>query len=92
MIIKIVSIQHNVNFDNQNQGHLKFDEDGELIYRDEDDENDDESTFEGALNGDPLLNLANGLEMYGLPSKFLYGLTIDQDFSSMYPNRNYWAA
>lgn len=83
---------HNTNFDNQNQGHLQFDEDGEPIYRDEDDENDGESTFEGALNGDPLLNLANGLEMYGLPSKFLYGLTIDQDFSSMYPNRNYWAA
>ena len=79
------------NYDNQNQGNLQFDEDGEPIYQDED-ENDGESTFEGAINGSPLLNLANGLDMYGLPSKFLYGLTIDQDFSSMYPNRNYWAA
>lgn len=82
---------HNVNFDNANQGHLKFDEDGEPIYVNEDEE-DGESTFEGAINGDPLLNLANGLDMYGLPSKFLYGLVIDQDFSSMYPNNNYWAA
>ena len=37
---------HNTNYDNQNQGNLQFDEDGEPIYQDED-ENDGDSTFEG---------------------------------------------
>ena len=84
LVAKDITLGHNVNFDNdQGSNKFKFDEDGELIRGDNDD--DDDETFEGAINGDPLLNMANGLFMYGLPSKFLYGLVIDFDFSSMYP-------
>ena len=73
-----IVLGHNTNFD---QSSGKYDENGDPI----DDEDEDES-FEGAINGDPMLNRANGLLIYGSPSKFLYGLTIDFDFSSMYPN------
>lgn len=75
---------HNVNFDNTDGG--KYDENGERVYRDEDNEDDEDDSFEGAINGDPLLNIANGLSIYRTASKYLYGLTIDFDFSSMYPN------
>lgn len=75
---KDIALGHNVNFDTEQKGRYRYDEDGELINSEE----DDDSTFEGAINGDPLLNIANGIFMYGLPSKFLYGLTIDFDFSS----------
>ena len=75
-----IVLGHNVNFD---QGGAKYDEYGDPIM-DEDD--DDEDSFVGAINGDPKLNKANGLLIYGKPSKYLYGLVIDFDFSSMYPN------
>lgn len=67
---------HNANFNNTQNG--KYDENGELVDRDE----DEDDSFEGAINGDPLLNLANGLTLYGEANKFLYGLTVDFDFSS----------
>ena len=67
-----IVLGHNVNFD---QSSDKYDEDGELI-------DDEDESFEGAINGDPMLNLANGVSIYGAPSMFLYGLTIDFDFSS----------
>lgn len=70
---------HNTNFDRNTNG--KFDENGDRIYRDEDDDDEDDK-FQGALNGDPTLNLANGIRMYGTPSKYLYGLVIDFDFSA----------
>ena len=67
---------HNANFNNTQNG--KYDENGDLVERDE----DEDDSFEGAINGDPLLNLANGLTLYGEANKFLYGLTVDFDFSS----------
>lgn len=70
---------HNVNFDANSHG--KYDENGEKI-----DDDDDDETFQGAINADPTLNKKNGLFLYGTPSKFLYGLVIDFDFSAMYPN------
>lgn len=73
-----IVLGHNVNFD---QGGDKYDENGDLIVRDNEDEDEDD-TFVGAINGDPLLNMANGLIIYGKPSKYLYGLVIDFDFSS----------
>ena len=73
---------HNVNFDNVKQE-----------YTDEERENMDEielyaarETFEGAINGDPELNGYNGIELFGKKSKYLYGDSIDFDFSAMYPN------
>ena len=70
---------HNTNFDVDTKG--KFDENGDLIPNDD----DEEDTFQGAINGDPELNLANGIMMFGNKSKYLYGLVIDFDFSAMYP-------
>lgn len=77
---------HNVNFDSYTEG--KYDENGERIYwgEEEEDEEDADSSFEGAINGNTLLNACNGKMLYGKPSKFLLGLTIDFDFSSMYPS------
>ena len=39
-------------------------------------------TFEGAINGDPELNGYNGIELFGKKSKYLYGDSIDFDFSA----------
>lgn len=72
-----IVLGHNTNFD---QSSSKYDENGEVI------DDDEDESFEGAINGDPMLNMANGIKIYGRPSMFLYGLTIDFDFSSMYPN------
>lgn len=71
------ALGHNTNFDTNTNG--KYDENGERIG---DDQEDDEEGFEGAINGDPMLNRANGKILYGVPSMFLYGLTIDFDFSA----------
>lgn len=72
---------HNVNFDVDTGG--KYDEDGNRIYLDDEDEEDAESSFEGAINGDTMLNNANGVVLYGnVPSMFLYKLVIDFDFSA----------
>ena len=39
-------------------------------------------SFEGAINGDPELNGENGIILFGKRSKYLYGDSIDFDFSS----------
>ena len=72
-----IVLGHNTNFGNNTSG--KYDENGDRIGDVDDDEDE---TFEGAINGNPLYNIANGLSMYGTPSKFLYGIVIDFDFSS----------
>lgn len=64
---------HNVNFVN-----AKYDE--------EPSEDEDDDSFEGAINADPMLNAEAGLEMFGRLSRFLFGDAIDFDFSAMYPN------
>lgn len=69
---------HNVNFNKDTGG--KFDENGDRIYNDDEDEEDEK--YQGALNGDPTLNLSNGIKLYGARSKYLYGLVIDFDFSA----------
>ena len=79
-----IVLGHNVNFDVDTNG--KYDEDGNKIVYDDDDEDEDD-TFEGAINGDTKLNNANGIILYNnVPSMFLYKLIIDFDFSAMYPN------
>ena len=70
---------HNVNFGNETHG--KYDENGDLLETEEEDEG-----FEGAINGDPMLNLENGIKIFGAVSRFLYKFVVDFDFSSMYPN------
>ncbi len=72
-----MTLGHNVNFDVDTHG--KYDENGDKLEQDNEDE--DES-FEGALNGDTMLNNANGVILYGVPSMFLYKLVIDFDFSA----------
>lgn len=72
---KGMALGHNVNFDTDTHG--KYDENGDLLEQDDEDE-----SFEGALNGDTMLNNANGVVLYGVPSMFLYKLIIDFDFSS----------
>lgn len=71
-----IALGHNVNFDTNTFG--KYDENGERII----DEDEEDESFEGALNGDTMLNNANGIKLYGVPSMFLYRLVIDFDFSS----------
>ena len=51
-----------------------------------DNESTKEKTFSGAINGDPMLNDFTGLMLYGKRSMFLFGHSIDFDFSAMYPN------
>lgn len=73
---------HNVNFDNIQQ-------DGSEDAEDEANENEIEKakdSFEGAINGDPELNGHHGIILFGKASKYLFGDSIDFDFSSMYPN------
>lgn len=50
------------------------------------DEDEEEEGFEGALNGDSMLNANKGLILFGKRSKFVFGSCIDLDFSAMYPN------
>ena len=52
----------------------------------EEDKDDDEEGFEGALVADPLLNERVGVPILGRPSKYIFSKVIDFDFSSMYPN------
>lgn len=49
-------------------------------------EDDDDDSYEGALNGDSMLNDYMGLEIFGKKSMFIFGDSIDLDFSAMYPN------
>ena len=80
---------HNVNFDN---GAKRVDSDNG--YYDEDAESDSferdledsQESFEGAINGDPELNGHHGIILFGKASKYLFGDSIDFDFSAMYPN------
>lgn len=72
---------HNVNFDVDAPPKKKKDTENE-----DGTENEEEDTFSGALNSSPELNEANGLRIFDHASKYLYGLIIDFDFSSMYPN------
>lgn len=76
---------HNVNFDN---GRIQ---NAEGSYDDEDTNTENEleafqESFEGAINGDPELNGHHGIVLFGKASKYLFGDSIDFDFSAMYPN------
>lgn len=64
---------HNINFMNAEKDNS-------------DDDEDEDDSFEGAINADPMLNYPDGLKLFGLASKFLFGDSIDFDFSAMYPN------
>lgn len=54
--------------------------------KDDDDENVEEDSYEGALVGNPLLIENIGVNLYGYRSQFVHDDVIDFDFSSMYPN------
>lgn len=41
--------------------------------------------FTGAVVGNPLLNSNTGIELFGLPSMYIFDDVIDMDFSAMYP-------
>lgn len=75
---------HNVNFG----GKGKVETPKAAPLNDEEDdgwdfgEDDDDDSFEGAINGDPELNSETGLELFGRRSKYLYGACMDFDFSA----------
>lgn len=71
-----IILGNNINFENYDS--TKY------ISLSDDDEDDD--TFEGALNGDPMLNSNKGLMLFGKRSMFIFGSCIDLDFGAMYPN------
>lgn len=51
----------------------------------DDDDEDGDKKYDGGFVATPLNNAANGLNMYGVPSRWMFGLTADEDFSGMYP-------
>ncbi len=75
---------HNVNFDNTGHRHTNEFEDDDSIS--EKDLQESLDSFEGAINGDPELNGYHGIILFGKHSKYLFGDSIDFDFSAMYPN------
>ena len=52
---------------------------------DQEDEDNDDPKFEGALVGNPILNDNFGVELYGKPSNCIFDYSIDMDMSSFYP-------
>lgn len=70
---------HNVNFDNKRQTYSEDDNRDDL---DEIELYAFRESFEGAINGDPELNGYNGIELFGKASKYLFGDSIDFDFSA----------
>lgn len=61
----------------------------EADYEEEDEENEKDSKFEGALVGNPSLNDYYGMNLYGSPSNSIFNYSIDMDMSSFYPNTIY---
>lgn len=51
----------------------------------DDDDEDGDKKYDGGFVATPLNNAANGLNLYGTPSMWLFGITADEDFSGMYP-------
>lgn len=45
-----------------------------------------EEKFDGAVVADPELNSHTGIMVFGSPSMYIYDNSVDEDFSSMYPN------
>jgi hypothetical protein len=52
------------------------------------DEDEEESSFEGALVGNPNLKSKNGAEIYGHPTNSVFNFNIDMDMKAFYPNTN----
>lgn len=65
-------------FNNRKQ-EIEYDEEGNVI-------DPEESTFEGALVGDPTLNGDFGKEMYGRPTNSIFEYSIDLDMGAFYPS------
>ena len=61
-----------------------FEKDKDFLFDDEEDEEDE--GFEGALVADPKYNGYVGLPLYGRPSNCLFGNAIDFDMSAFYPS------
>lgn len=51
-----------------------------------DDEDDEESTFKGAINADPLWNARVGMRIMGMRSNTVYKNGIDEDMGAFYPS------
>lgn len=71
---------------NFNMNYGSFQEEINENFGSDDDDDDDDVKFAGALVGDPRLNSATGIELYGTKSMFIFDNVIDMDFSSMYPS------
>jgi hypothetical protein len=52
----------------------------------DDDEDDEESSFKGAINADPIWNDNVGVPINGVPSNNIYNNAIDYDMASFYPS------
>lgn len=68
-----------------NLNSIDIDKD-ESFYSIDDEEEDTERTFKGAIMADPRMNAKNGMPILGSPSNILYQNTIDFDMSSFYPS------
>lgn len=73
LVKKGIVLGNNANFDNSEESS-------------NDDNDEEEDGYEGAINGDPMLNAKVGANLFGVPSQFYYRDVIDFDFSAMYPS------
>ena len=83
---------HNVNFGDRKKPGPTDEQKARLNEMDSDSdpfdfgEDTDDDSYAGAINGNPELNSHTGLSMFGTRSMYLFGASIDFDFSAMYPN------
>ena len=64
-----------------------IDAEGNLVYLySEDDGEEDEKKFAGAIVANPLLNMLMGVSVLGKRSNFIFNNVGDMDFAAMYPN------
>lgn len=61
-------------------------QDNRVLSEDEEENNEDDVGFEGALVGNPILNDKFGMELYGEPSNSIFNYCIDMDMSAFYPH------
>lgn len=64
-------------------GILAYDKKEDLL---DDDESDDDTLYEGALVGNPLLNTPFGIVMYNKRTNNVFLFSIDMDMSAFYPS------
>lgn len=69
---------NNINIIDKDEDSLFYDTNGE--------EDEDEATFEGAINADPYWNSNTGIEVLGVKSNIIFRNAMDYDMTAFYPS------